>query len=113
MKRECLSCGRKFSYWESKIQHVTNSPNTNCYSQGANNIEQKLSNEMYRLWQENSKIRKGMYRFHLVLESMIEQTQRENVTYSSNVPELTLNVPMPPPGYFTQVTRQFLMSMVD
>ena len=105
MKRVCLSCGRKFSYWESKIQHVTHNSNSECYSHGVNNIEQKLSTEMYCLWSQNQKIRKGMYHFHLVVERMIDHIGQENVAYSSNVPELTLNVPMHPPDYFTQLSR--------
>ena len=68
-------------------------------------MERKLTIEMYRLWRENQKIRKGMYHFHLVVERMIDHIGHENVTYSSNVPELTLNVPMPPPDYFTQLSR--------
>ena len=92
-----------FSFWESKIQDVTPSPHSKCFTHGANNIEKKLSNEMYRLWHEIPRIRKRMYRFHLVLEEMIELTQNENISYSSNVPGLTLKVSMPPPDYFNNV----------
>ena len=36
---------------------------------------------------------------------MIELIQTENISYSSNVPGLTLKVSMPPPDYFNQVNR--------
>ena len=105
LKRECASCGKAFCLWSPKIQHVSPSHNEECFTSGANNIEKTLSNEMYGLCQEITRILKRNGRFHSVLEQMIDLTQNKNISYRSNVPGLTLKVQMPPPDYFTQVNR--------
>ena len=102
LTRECLGCGKVFGKWSSKIQHVCSSANEECSSSGANNIEKKLSNEHYSLCQEIARIRKKSGRFHSVIEQMMDMTQNENITDSSNVP-LSLKVSMPPPDYFNNV----------
>ena len=84
LKRECANCGKGFDKWYSKIQHVSSSPE--CAESGADNIEKKLSNEMYALSQQISRIRKKNGRFYSVIEKMIDLTQNENISYSSNVP---------------------------
>ena len=89
------------------MQHVSASPA--CAESGADNIEQKLSNKIYALTQENNRIRKRHSNFYSVLEKMIELTQAANVasSSSSSVP-LQLNVStnrMPPPEYFESTYR--------
>ena len=99
------SCGNVFRLWSSKIQHVSSSHKEECFTSGANNIEKKLSNEMYGLCQEFPRIQKRMHRFHSVSEQIIDLAQNKNISYSSNVPGLTLKVSMPPPDYFNKGTR--------
>ena len=103
LSTKCAGCKRAFRMWYSKIQHVSSAHKEACHTYGANNIEKKLTNEMYRMCQDFPLINKRTYRVHSVLEEIIESNQKKNRPYRSDVIGLPLNVPMPPPEYFRSV----------
>ena len=105
LSTKCAGCKRAFRMWYSKIQHVSSAQKEACHTYGANNIEKKLTNEMYRMCQEFPLINKRMYRVHSVLGEIIESNQKKNRPYRSDVIGLPLNVPMHPPDYFTKENR--------
>ena len=71
-----------------------------CYTDGANNIEKKLNNEIYGLSCRNKKFWKKNGRLYAILEKLIEI---KNVAGSPMVQAFNLAVPMPPPEYFTNI----------
>ena len=99
LSRDCLGCGRQFTYWYSKMQHVGSSGKQACYSSGAGNFEAKLWNVHYDLTRKVSKIRKRTGKFHTVIDRMIGITQNTDMTDFSQLP-LSLKASMPPPDYF-------------
>ena len=99
LSRDCLSCGRPYPMWYSKMQHVSNIERPGCHASGAGALEVKLWNIHYELTRSVSKIKKRTGKFHTVIDRMIDIEQHTDIADFSQLP-LSLTASMPPPDYF-------------
>ena len=76
------------------------SPRSACYATSANNIEKRLSSDIYDLTSSVPRLRKKSGRLYAVLETLVEL---KSEAYSPPAQAFNLSVPLPPPEHFAGV----------
>ena len=89
----CHGCGKTFKLWSAKMQHIGTPKYDECATEGANNIEKKLSNEIYVAANSIPYVRKRNGRLYAVLETLIGMRKE---AYIPPAQAFNLAVPLPP-----------------